>query len=537
MRLSYDVFLSHNRAEKDWVRDLAARLAEIDYNGRSLRPWLDEQVIDPGEPRKEELSSALDRSRFLAIVLSPSSVASSWVDFELRHFIERRGKSAVLALLKEKCDIPGLLDGVDLIDFTDAGQFEAGRKALVASLCPAGTRTTEATRHVVEEAMREALRVDPGGLWPDPTGERDAVLAELLKADIDELDAEGAAVAGFAQAASHVARLGEEQAEAAYNMKMLLGDCVAAAIRRSAGYRQVAQRTIDLEPESAADPVLSFSVIRAISKLAELGPDQVDASTLLRVASRLDAGPPSGPARAIGVLIGRVLGKIRNGDLGQLLIKALSEMGTVSRIAVCSALAMKDVRADSVYYVSDLAHAAARAEEQGPTALEPPSPRLLSLLSMLSLHGDGLDPVIEHAVEIAKHDLRKAYRIDDFPYPHLWLDVTRARAPAHAHNAPFGGRVVRADANNMVALAGTVRVSDVVVLTEPRVIDALFDHAGAILVADPDLESAQCRRLRGRSMPFATVDAEMLAGLLDNDHLVIEQGHVLVMKAQKIVRQ
>ncbi len=48
-RFGYDVFLSHNHAEKNWVRELAERLANTDYNGRPLRPWLDEQIINPGD--------------------------------------------------------------------------------------------------------------------------------------------------------------------------------------------------------------------------------------------------------------------------------------------------------------------------------------------------------------------------------------------------------------------------------------------------------------------------------------------------------
>ena len=68
----YDLFLSHNRADKDWVRKLATRLADHTYNGRALRPWLDEQVLDPGEDvREAELTTALDRSRLFVIVLSP----------------------------------------------------------------------------------------------------------------------------------------------------------------------------------------------------------------------------------------------------------------------------------------------------------------------------------------------------------------------------------------------------------------------------------------------------------------------------------
>ena len=93
LRGAYDAFISHNHADKDWARHLAERVAGVDYEGRQLRPWLDEQFLDPGElGREAELTSALDRSRTLLLVLSPASVASRWVNFELDYFL-RAGRS------------------------------------------------------------------------------------------------------------------------------------------------------------------------------------------------------------------------------------------------------------------------------------------------------------------------------------------------------------------------------------------------------------------------------------------------------------
>lgn len=535
-RFGYDVFLSYNRADKAWVRDLAGRLADTDYNGRPLRPWLDEQVLDPGSLSGEhELTSAMDRSRFFALVLSPSSIASSWVNFELEYFINQRGKSAVLPLLKEECTVPAALsDHPDLTDFTDPGHFEERLATLLATLCPSATVTTDDARRLIDAAVDEAVLADAGGLWPDPTPERDALLAELLKLDIDDPAGEGPALAAFEQAARRMARLIADDAPSAYNMKMLLGECLAAAILRSPGYRQVAQRLIDLEDYQAPDPALFFALVRAISKLAEIDPDRVDASVLVRVASRLDAGPATGPRKAIGVLIGRVIGKIREGDLGQLLIKTLSEMGTISRIAVTAALAMKDVQADSVFYLSEVQQAAVSIAQQGPTAIAPPSTRLVSLLSLL---GAGQDRLVYDEVQRAKLDLQKAYGIDDFPYPHFWLDVKPEEAPTHVHNAPFAGRIVKATTRNMVELAKAVNVSNVVCLTEPRVVDALFDNAGALLTTEQDLESPQCRRLRSRSIAFAIIDRQAMEHMREGDHVVVEVGQVVVLKAEKRVRQ
>jgi len=51
----------------------------------------------------------------------------------------------------------------------------------------------------------------------------------------------------------------------------------------------------------------------------------------------------------------------------------------------------------------------------------------------------------------------------------------------------------------MEALALDVNASHVVYLTEPRIVDALFDRAGALLIPLQEPDSPQCRRLIGRA--------------------------------------
>jgi len=89
--MSYDVFLSHNRADKAWTRELCAWLQTTDYNGRALRAWLDEQILDPDDPvSSRQLESGLDRSRFLGLVVSPEALASRWVQAEIDYFLRTR---------------------------------------------------------------------------------------------------------------------------------------------------------------------------------------------------------------------------------------------------------------------------------------------------------------------------------------------------------------------------------------------------------------------------------------------------------------
>ncbi len=87
----------------------------------------------------------------------------------------------------------------------------------------------------------------------------------------------------------------------------------------------------------------------------------------------------------------------------------------------------------------------------------------------------------------------------------------------------------------MVELADGIGVSDVVCLTEPRVVDALFNNAGALLVVEDELDSIRSRRLRSRSIPFGIIDIKTMDDLRNGDHVVVNENEVIVMKASSAV--
>ena len=271
------------------MRALADRLASVDFRGRPLRPWLDERVLDPGElGQKAELTSALDGSRTLVLVLSPASVASKWVEFEVECPLRDRPLTEVIPLLNAPCNIPKILDGAEPLDFTDAAAFETTFATLVARLCPPAPVDTGHIDALVDQAWDAALAADPGGLDAEPSPPRDAILEALLRFPIDGAETEGLAVTGFLRAARLLLRDQQRAHPAAYNMQMLLGECVGVAVQRHPRYRQIAQRFLDLQPADSPDPVLAFVVVRASSKLAEIDPTLIDAGALLRVAALLD---------------------------------------------------------------------------------------------------------------------------------------------------------------------------------------------------------------------------------------------------------
>ena len=87
----------------------------------------------------------------------------------------------------------------------------------------------------------------------------------------------------------------------------------------------------------------------------------------------------------------------------------------------------------------------------------------------------------------------------------------------------------------MVQLANRIKVSDVVCLTEPRVVDALFKNAGALLVIEDELDSIRSRRLRSRSIPFGIIDRNTMGNMQDGDLVVVNETEVKIMKASNSV--
>jgi len=89
----YDVFLSHNQADKPRVRRLVERLRTA-----GLRVWFDEWIVQPGDDpspvgrervaegrvrdRELAIERGLEASRTLVLCLSPAALGSDWVGLE-----------------------------------------------------------------------------------------------------------------------------------------------------------------------------------------------------------------------------------------------------------------------------------------------------------------------------------------------------------------------------------------------------------------------------------------------------------------------
>ena len=108
----YDVFLSHNSADKEVVENIAQRLRQE----AKLQPFLDKWHLIPGEPWQEGLEEALDQSRTCAVFLGPSGLGP-WENEEMRDALDQRVRNKSFRV------IPVLLPGADPKDETTLPRF------------------------------------------------------------------------------------------------------------------------------------------------------------------------------------------------------------------------------------------------------------------------------------------------------------------------------------------------------------------------------------------------------------------------------
>lgn len=118
----YDVFLSHNSADKPAVEALAQRLVAAGF-----RPFLDRWHLIPGQPWQEALEQALDQSRTCVVFLGPNGVGP-WENEEMRIALDERTHSPDFRVipvllpatpLPERGRLPRFLSRLTWVDFRE----------------------------------------------------------------------------------------------------------------------------------------------------------------------------------------------------------------------------------------------------------------------------------------------------------------------------------------------------------------------------------------------------------------------------------
>jgi hypothetical protein len=117
---AWDVFVSHNRVNKPWVRQFVKQWRDL-----GVRVFFDEDSIDPGEDVVSGVERGLAGSRHVVLFLSPASIASRWVALEASisiyadpDAVERRLIPVVLEPVDSKLLRPSVarLNRIDLTD-------------------------------------------------------------------------------------------------------------------------------------------------------------------------------------------------------------------------------------------------------------------------------------------------------------------------------------------------------------------------------------------------------------------------------------
>jgi tetratricopeptide (TPR) repeat protein len=134
----YDVFLSHNRAQKDWIRELARRLRDAGF-----KVWFDEWVLRGGEVASIGMERGLEESRHVVLVLSPEFMVSEWTDYETQIALvlsPANRDRKLIPIIHTKCAVPPRISRLSWIDFSDTHgdpeRYEFRLAQLISDLNP-----------------------------------------------------------------------------------------------------------------------------------------------------------------------------------------------------------------------------------------------------------------------------------------------------------------------------------------------------------------------------------------------------------------
>jgi hypothetical protein len=109
------VFLAHSSIDKNFVRSLKRDLRSYGY-----LTWMDEDDMVAGQQIRESIHYGIRESNFFCVILTLNSIRSEWVKYELGTALssEGSGGSTVIPIVREKCEIPPVLNDIKHVDFT-----------------------------------------------------------------------------------------------------------------------------------------------------------------------------------------------------------------------------------------------------------------------------------------------------------------------------------------------------------------------------------------------------------------------------------
>jgi hypothetical protein len=168
------VFISYSHADRDFVAELADDLIR-----NRVLVWWDEWEIRVGDSLIEKIQDGISGSSYLAVVLSPNSVNSAWVQEELRAAMARQleeKRTVVLPILLSDCELPLFLKEKCYADFRD--NYDKGLEDLLHAMHPPDTLShsrTETDKYISDYAIEWGKSDDLHGLRIEITSHSPAI--------------------------------------------------------------------------------------------------------------------------------------------------------------------------------------------------------------------------------------------------------------------------------------------------------------------------------------------------------------------------
>jgi len=186
-----DVFFCHASVDKDWVEDLATDIEREEWNGRRLSVFLDKWDIDGGDNIVLRLNQGLERSRFVAVVMSPEMMGAEWCKAEwssVAHVdpTNRSGRILPIRLRdfhKEtgaRLQVPPFLQSLAYYDFRSRNDFRPELKRLLAKIRgEAPARGRSRGRHVSHANVDRVVPALPSAR-EEPDNVDETLISNLL---------------------------------------------------------------------------------------------------------------------------------------------------------------------------------------------------------------------------------------------------------------------------------------------------------------------------------------------------------------------
>ncbi|HEX2908496.1 MAG TPA: TIR domain-containing protein [Phototrophicaceae bacterium] len=149
------VFISYSHEDRFIAETLAQRLPKVGY-----RPWVDFEGIRGGDQWKHSIDYALDHSAVFLILLTPESVTSHWVKYEISR--AQAKNCPIIPLLIRQCAIPEDLEVLQFVDFRYSidRAFEELQRALLSAVVRGGTTDENPTEPEFPAERRQTLAAE-----------------------------------------------------------------------------------------------------------------------------------------------------------------------------------------------------------------------------------------------------------------------------------------------------------------------------------------------------------------------------------------